>query len=109
MKNQKTNIMNSLNSHSEIPSLRLCSINQVRKAFGVRTAKVKKLIADKKLLTKKIDGTLYIPFQSAMEYINSIDADDNFTAPIISNGPKRTTRINSDTSLYQTMKSRIKK
>lgn len=101
--------MNSLNIPSEIPSLRLCSINQIRKAFGVRTAKVKKLIAEKKLLTKKIDGTLYIPFQSALEYINGIDEDDKYTAPVISNVTKRTTRINCDISLYQKMKSRIKK
>lgn len=89
---------------------KLLSINEARKRLGIRRGNLLKLIRDKKLISKIINSKIYVPVQSIVTYVNSFDAKEHGTAEIKKVITKKGgEREKKHSSLYQTMKSRIKK
>lgn len=89
---------------------KLLSINEARKRLGVRRGNLLKLIRDKKLVSKIINSKIYIPVQSIFNYVNSFDVEEHQveeTNKVITQKGGECEKKHS--SLYQTMKSRIKK
>lgn len=89
---------------------KLLSINEARKRLGIRRGNLLKLIRDKKLISKIINSKIYVPIQSIITYVNNFDVEEHQTEQtnnvITQKGGEREKK---HSSLYQTMKSRIKK
>lgn len=107
----KSTIMNvniaQTNSYQEF---KLLSINEARKRLGIRRGNLLKLIRDKKLISKIINSKIYVPVQSIITYVNSFDVEEHQSEETNLVTPKKGgERERKHSSLYQTMKSRIKK
>ncbi|MBN8568080.1 MAG: helix-turn-helix domain-containing protein [Ignavibacteria bacterium] len=88
---------------------KLLSINEARKRLGIRRGNLLKLIRDKKLISKIINSKIYVPVQSIITYVNSFDVDEHQADETnIVFTQKGGERVKKHSSLYQTMKSRIK-
>ncbi|MBS1495125.1 MAG: hypothetical protein JST55_16585 [Bacteroidetes bacterium] len=96
--------------NEKFPELRLLSLNEARKRLGIRRGNLLKLIRDKKLISKTINNKIYVPVQSIISYVTSFDMDElESDVSNKMNNNKVGERENRHSSLYQIMKSRIKK
>lgn len=97
------------NYSTQKSDLRLLSINEARKTLGIRRGNLMKLIREKKLISKNIGSRIYVPQQSIVAYISSFDNDDSNTSQALcEKSIKMVTSSKRESSMYQTMKSRIK-
>jgi len=108
---EKPTIMNvNITQANPYQELKLLSINEARKRLGIIRGNLLKLIRDKKLISKIINSKIYVPVQSIITYVNSFDAEEHHAQETnIVTSQKGGELEKKHSSLYQTMKSRIKK
>ena len=108
---EKTKTMNvDIAQTNPYQEFKLLSVNEARKRLGIRRGNLLKLIRDKKLISKIINSKIYVPVQSIITYVNSFDAEEHYVQETnIVTSQKGGEREKKQSSLYQTMKSRIKK
>ncbi len=110
MKDKPTTMNVNIAQANPYQEFKLLSINEARKRLGIRRGNLLKLIRDKKLISKIINSKIYVPVQSIITYVNSFDAEEYQAEQAnIVTSKKGGEREKKHSSLYQTMKSRIKK